>query len=220
LKNFDTEKQWSVGLNPSLADSEQMIKRILDIIGALAALIFLWPLMLMIGLVIRLSGRGSVIFSQERFGMSGKKFRIYKFRTMVPNAEEMLPSIEHLNESCGALFKIKNDPRLTAFGKLLRRTSLDELPQLFNVLLGEMSLVGPRPLSIRDAAHFDPSWLKHRSQVRPGLTCLWQISGRSHLTSHELAQLDMQYLSERSLLLDLKILIKTIPVVLKGEGAV
>ena len=144
---------------------------------------------------------------------------IYKFRTMIDGAEKMLPELEVLNEVAGPVFKIKNDPRMTSLGKFLRRTSIDELPQLFNVLKGDMSLVGPRPLPVRDYEGFNEDWQRRRFSVRPGITCLWQISGRSSITFDRWMELDLQYLDEWSLWLDLKILVQTIPAVLKGSGA-
>ena len=144
---------------------------------------------------------------------------MYKFRSMVPNAEEKLAEVEHLNEVSGPVFKIREDPRITPIGRLLRKTSIDELPQLLNVLNGGMSLVGPRPLPVRDYQGFDQDWLRRRFSVRPGITCLWQINGRSSIPFSQWMELDMQYIDEWCLALDLKILAKTIPVVLRGSGA-
>jgi len=142
-----------------------------------------------------------------------------KFRTMCSNAEKLQSSVEHMNEASGPLFKIRNDPRVTVLGKLLRKTSLDELPQLYNVLRGEMSLVGPRPMSIRDVARFSEAWLMRRFSVKPGITGLWQISGRSNVSFDRWMELDLKYIDRWSLRLDLEILLKTLPVVARGTGA-
>ena len=142
-----------------------------------------------------------------------------KFRTMVANAEKLLPELETLNEAAGPVFKIKNDPRITPIGGILRRTSLDELPQLFNVLRGDMSLVGPRPLPLRDYEGFSEDWQRRRFSVRPGITCLWQVNGRSNIAFDQWMKLDLQYLDQWSIWLDMKILAQTIPAVLRGSGA-
>jgi lipopolysaccharide/colanic/teichoic acid biosynthesis glycosyltransferase len=160
-----------------------------------------------------------VFFIQERVGLNKRRFRLYKFRTMVADAEERRREIEHLNEASGPVFKIRNDPRCTPVGKFLRKTSIDELPQLFNVLKGDMSLVGPRPLPVRDYQGFDQDWQRRRFSVRPGITCLWQINGRSSTPFEKWMELDMEYIDRWSLGLDFKILAKTIPAVLKGAGA-
>jgi lipopolysaccharide/colanic/teichoic acid biosynthesis glycosyltransferase len=144
---------------------------------------------------------------------------MYKFRTMVNGASQLQPLLEQWNEATGPVFKIRSDPRVTPLGQLLRRTSLDELPQLFNVLRGDMSLVGPRPLPMRDVHHFSEAWLMRRFSVVPGLTGLWQVSGRSSLTFDKWIALDLQYIDEWSLALDLRILAKTVPAVLRGDGA-
>jgi lipopolysaccharide/colanic/teichoic acid biosynthesis glycosyltransferase len=144
---------------------------------------------------------------------------MYKFRTMVADAEQQLRNLEHLNEASGPVFKLRNDPRITPFGRLLRKTSLDELPQLINVLRGEMSLVGPRPLPVRDYEGFNEDWQRRRFSVRPGLTCLWQIAGRSSIPFEKWMQLDLQYIDRWSFWLDLQILMRTIPAVIRGLGA-
>lgn len=200
-------------------DYRLLIKRALDIVGALAALVLLSPLLLLTALAIKLTCPGPIIFAQSRYGINKRRFKMYKFRTMVPDAEALQAQLESKNEVPGPVFKIKNDPRLTPIGKFLRKTSLDELPQFCNVLLGDMSLVGPRPLPERDVARFSESSLLRRFSVKPGLTCLWQISGRSNTDFDNWIRQDLQYIDQWSLGLDLMILIKTLPAVLKGRGA-
>ena len=192
-------------------------KRVFD----LAICLLLLPIALVLSIVcviaILVDSPGPVFIAQERTGRDGKRFRMYKFRTMVRNAEELKPSLAHLNILPPPDFKIINDPRITRVGKILRKTSLDEIPQLLNVLMGEMSLVGPRPTS------FGPStyslWHTYRLEVAPGMTGLWQIRGRNGMTLDERLRLDIAYIEHRSLALDLKILLQTIPVVFKGSGA-
>lgn len=196
-----------------------LAKRALDVTLSLALLVAITPALVVIGLVIKLTSRGPVFFRQERIGRNKRRFFIYKFRTMVPNAENLLPALELLNEAQGPVFKIRNDPRMTPIGRLLRRTSVDELPQLFNVLRGDMSLVGPRPLPVRDYEGFDQDWQRRRFSVRPGITCLWQVKGRSNIGFDHWMKLDLQYLDEWSIWLDMKILAQTIPAVLRGSGA-
>jgi lipopolysaccharide/colanic/teichoic acid biosynthesis glycosyltransferase len=185
----------------------------------LGLLIALAPVFLVVTVLIKLTSEGPILFRQERVGLNKRKFLIYKFRTMVPDAEKMLPAIEKLNEASGPVFKIKNDPRMTQIGRFLRRASIDELPQLFNVLKGDMSLVGPRPLPVRDYEGFNADWQRRRFSIRPGITCLWQINGRSAISFEKWMQMDLQYIDEWSLWLDLKILARTVPAVLRGSGA-
>jgi exopolysaccharide biosynthesis polyprenyl glycosylphosphotransferase len=196
-----------------------LIKRLLDFTISMILLLLLMPLFLLITLLIKITSTGPVFFVQERVGLGKRRFRLYKFRTMVPDAEKMQSELEQLNEVSGPVFKISDDPRITKVGKLLRKTSLDELPQLFNVLRGDMSLVGPRPLPVRDYNGFNHDWHRRRFSVRPGITCLWQISGRNGIPFDRWMELDMEYIDHWSLWLDLKILLGTIPAVLKGSGA-
>jgi exopolysaccharide biosynthesis polyprenyl glycosylphosphotransferase len=196
-----------------------LVKRALDVAISFALIVLLAPLLAVIAFVIKLTSEGPALFLQERVGLNKRRFLIYKFRTMVPNADKMLPELEMLNEVAGPVFKIKNDPRMTPIGRLLRRTSIDELPQLFNVLKGDMSLVGPRPLPVRDYEGFNEDWQRRRFSIRPGITCLWQVNGRSSISFEKWMQLDLQYIDQWSLWLDLKILVLTVPAVLKGSGA-
>ncbi len=199
-----------------------LIKRTIDLTLSLLLLIAIAPVLLVAVILIKLTSPGPVFFVQKRIGLNKRVFNIYKFRTMVVDAEQKLQEIEHLNEVSGPVFKIKNDPRLTTVGKFLRKTSIDELPQLFNVLAGDMSLVGPRPLQLRDyelLTETGEDWQRCRFSVRPGITCLWQVNGRSSLPFHQWMELDLQYVRNWSLWLDLQILARTIPAVLRGSGA-
>lgn len=196
-----------------------LIKRFLDMSVSLILLILLSPLFFVTALLIKITSPGSTFFVQERVGFNRRRFRLYKFRTMIADAEQKLSELEHLNEVSGPAFKIKDDPRITWIGRFLRRTSIDELPQLINVLKGDMSLVGPRPLPARDYNGFDRDWHRRRFSVRPGITCLWQVNGRHNIPFEKWMELDLEYIDQWSLLLDLSILIRTIPAVLKGSGA-
>jgi exopolysaccharide biosynthesis polyprenyl glycosylphosphotransferase len=201
-------------------DHTLLVKRVIDLTGAIAGAAALSPLMLAIAVAIRATSPGPAIFSQKRYGLNKRVFRMHKFRTMTLDAEQRQPQLEQLNEMNGPVFKIRNDPRVTSVGRFLRRTSLDELPQLWNVALGNMSLVGPRPLPLRDVARFSDASLMRRFSVKPGLTCLWQINGRSETSFDRWMELDLRYIDGWSLRLDLEILAKTLPVVVKGQGAV
>jgi exopolysaccharide biosynthesis polyprenyl glycosylphosphotransferase len=196
------------------------LKRVIDFVGAFVGLIILSPLFVGVAIAIKLTSPGSVFFCQERMGLHGKVFQMWKFRTMVSDAAAMQTTLEQRNETGdGIMFKIKNDPRVTPIGYFLRRSSIDELPQLFNVLLGQMSLVGPRPLPLRDVERFDP-WHHIRHQVLPGITGLWQISGRSEIDAfNDAARLDLYYIDNWSLNLDLEILLETFKIILLGKGA-
>jgi exopolysaccharide biosynthesis polyprenyl glycosylphosphotransferase len=196
-----------------------LAKRVLDVVVSIVLLVPLTPIFMVVAALIRLTSKGPIFFLQERVGLNKRRFLIYKFRTMIPNAEKMLPELEMLNEAGGPVFKIKNDPRMTPIGKFLRRASIDELTQLFNVLKGDMSLVGPRPLPVRDYEGFNEDWQRRRFSIRPGITCLWQVKGRSSITFKQWMELDIKYLDDWSLWLDFKILLWTIPAVLKGSGA-
>jgi exopolysaccharide biosynthesis polyprenyl glycosylphosphotransferase len=194
------------------------LKRVIDMVGALAALLLLSPLLAVIAIAVKLDSPGPALFAQERVGLNRRRFRLYKFRTMVQDADRLQASVEALNEADGPVFKIKDDPRITRLGRWLRRTSLDELPQFFNVLLGDMSLVGPRPLPLRDVSRLDVRWHKRRFSVPPGITCLWQVMSRTPQFDDWIRS-DMEYIDNWSLALDMKILAKTIPAVLSRQGA-
>lgn len=201
-------------------DGWQLVaKRFIDLVGSAALLLALAPLFAVVTLLIRLDSPGPVFFAQERVGFNKRRFRILKFRTMVDGSDQQQHMFEHLNEVEGPVFKIKNDPRVTRLGRFLRRFSIDELPQLVNVLKGDMSLVGPRPLPVRDVDRIDVQWHKRRFSIKPGITCLWQVNGRSNIGFNEWVRMDLDYIDRWSLALDLLILMKTIPVVFRGPGA-
>jgi exopolysaccharide biosynthesis polyprenyl glycosylphosphotransferase len=195
-----------------------LVKRLLDIGGALFGLVLAGPVLIGAAIAIKLNSRGPVFFSQVRAGRHGRKFRMMKFRSMVVDAEALRAKLEHLNEMNGPVFKIKHDPRITSVGRFLRKTSIDELPQLFNVLLGDMSLVGPRPPLPSEVTQYE-AWQRRRLSVKPGLTGLWQVSGRNQVDFDQWMELDLQYIDNWSLWLDLKIIFRTVPVVLRGSGA-
>lgn len=194
-------------------------KRIIDIIGSLAGLIFLSPLFLIVAILIKLEDpKGKVFFSQERNGKYPGTFKMYKFRSMVHNAEELLENLMEKNEQTGPVFKIKEDPRITRIGKFIRKTSIDELPQLFNVLRGDMSLVGPRPPIPREVEQYT-TYQMQRLGVKPGLTCLWQVGGRNSVDFDGWVELDIEYIKNRSLWLDIKLIIKTVFVLFGDRNA-
>ncbi|MFZ0041548.1 MAG: sugar transferase, partial [Solirubrobacteraceae bacterium] len=203
---------------PVLEGIEYAAKRTFDLVLALLGLVFLSPLLLAIALAVKLSSRGPVLYRSVRPGIGGRPFHCFKYRTMREGSDSTQDDLEPFNESSGALFKIRDDPRLTRVGRFLRRFSLDELPQLVNVVRGEMSLVGPRPLPMRDFDRLE-DWHKKRYLVLPGITGLWQVSGRSELDFDDLVRLDFLYLERWSMFLDLSILLKTIPAVLSRRGA-
>ena len=196
-----------------------VVKRLIDITISALCIILLAPVFIATAILIKLTSTGDIFFVQKRVGLNKRLISVHKFRTMVKDAEAKLAQIEHLNEVSGPVFKIKNDPRITPLGRFLRKTSIDELPQLFDVLKGDMSLVGPRPLPVRDYRGFDKDWQRRRFSIRPGITCLWQICGRSSVSFERWMELDMEYIDQWSVWLDLQILIRTIPAVLKGTGA-
>lgn len=193
-------------------------KRLFDIIVALGALLVLIPLLLLVGLAIVLEDGGPVLYCQTRIGRDGKPFRFYKFRSMIRNADAVKDQLAQRNEASGPIFKMKNDPRITRIGRILRRSSIDELPQLLNVLRGEMSVVGPRPHLPREVALYAPRQ-ERRLSVQPGLVCLREVCGRSNLTFDQWVELDLLYIENRSLRMDLGVLLRLVPAVLRGEGA-
>ncbi|BAK80616.1 capsular polysaccharide biosynthesis protein [Candidatus Arthromitus sp. SFB-rat-Yit] len=196
----------------------EILKRSLDIVVSLIALIILSPIFLVIAILIKLDSRGSVIFSQFRVGKNGRIFKMYKFRSMVENAEDILRELKNKNEMSGPMFKIKHDPRVTKIGRFIRKTSLDELPQLINVLKGDMSLVGPRPNLPIEVKEFE-KWMLDKLVIRPGLTCFWQTMGRNTIDFVEWMKLDIKYVQERNLFLDIILIIKTFKVLFGDKTA-
>ena len=196
----------------------EVTKRIIDIVGSFIGLIVLSPLMLIVSILIKLESKGEVIFKQKRVGLNGREFYMYKFRSMVINAEELKEQLESQNEMSGPMFKIKDDPRITKVGKFIRKTSIDELPQLINVIKGDMSLVGPRPSLPKEVEKFE-QWMMERLEVKPGLTCIWQISGRNNIDFEDWMKLDIKYVRERSFKLDMKLILKTVLVLLGDKNA-
>ena len=218
VKRFEEQTVFTVSTG-GMTGPKVLIKRLIDFSVSLLLLILLAPVLLATAIAIKLSSTGPVFFVQERVGLGKRRFRLYKFRTMVADAEQRLAELERYNEVSGPVFKIKRDPRITRLGAFLRKASVDELPQLINVLKGDMSLVGPRPLPVRDYGGFTEHWHRRRFSVRPGITCLWQVDGRNSIPFERWMELDMEYIDHWSLLLDFKILVKTIPAVLKAAGA-
>ncbi|MBI0577485.1 sugar transferase [Neobacillus cucumis] len=196
-----------------------LTKRVVDLVGAFAGLIVFSPIFLLIAILIKIQDpRGPIFFKQQRIGKNGQKFYMYKFRSMVSNAEELLTDLLGKNEISGAMFKMKEDPRITKIGKFIRKSSFDELPQLWNVIKGEMSLVGPRPPLPREVEEYD-DYDKQRLTVTPGCTGLWQVSGRNSLSFKEMVELDLKYIFERNMWIDIKIILKTFFVLFGSKNA-
>ena len=210
-----TTLRFTTAPTPGLA---WLLKRVMDATVAALGLLLCAPLLLLIALLVKLGDGGPVLFVQQRAGLHGRPFPMLKFRTMVPDAEARLATLAHQNEMSGPVFKMARDPRVTGVGRWLRRTSLDELPQLYNVLVGQMSLVGPRPPLPAEVRRY-ARWQLRRLSVRPGITCIWQVSGRSNIDFDRWMALDLQYIDSWSLWLDLRILLQTVPAVLRGTGA-
>jgi lipopolysaccharide/colanic/teichoic acid biosynthesis glycosyltransferase len=200
-------------------DSRRYVKRAVDFAGAGSLLLLTLPVMLAAAVAIKLTSPGPVFFAQDRYGLYRKRFRIFKMRTMVEDAEALQGELESRNELGGPVFKIRRDPRITRVGAFLRKTSIDELPQLWNVISGEMSLVGPRPLAVRDVLRIEDSAQLRRFSVKPGITCIWQMSGRNNTDFDGWIRQDLEYIDQWTLMLDLRILIGTVPAVLRGHGA-
>ena len=217
LENFRDVQLLSLSSAP---DSELRLffKRVFDVVLSFASLVVLSPLMAAIAAMIRITSPGPVFFQQTRCGLGGRRFTVYKFRSMINNAEQMRAELHQLNELDGPVFKISDDPRITPVGRWLRRFSLDELPQLWNVFRGDMSFVGPRPAVPEEVEQYE-DWQRRRLRMRPGLTCIWVLEGRSHVDFNRWMQLDLKYIDNWSLWLDAKIFLRTIPIVLSGRGA-
>ena len=196
----------------------EIFKRGIDIIGAGSGLLLLSPVIAIVACAVKFTSKGPIFFSQKRVGKNGKIFDMYKFRSMVVNAEELKEKLAHQNEMSGPMFKMKDDPRVTKIGKFIRKTSLDELPQLWNVLKGDMSLVGPRPSLPKEVAQFE-KWMYKRLSVKPGLTCFWQVSGRNNIDFEDWMKLDIKYVDERNLWIDIKLIFKTVLVLFGDKNA-
>lgn len=212
-----------LSFNSEVIDSEVgcvygFLKRTIDIIGSLAGLLLLSPVLIIVSILIKLESEGPIVFSQDRIGYKGQKFKMYKFRSMVVNAEDLKKQLAEQNEMSGPMFKMKNDPRVTKVGKFIRKTSIDELPQLINILKGEMSLVGPRPSLPKEVKEFEP-WMMERLEVKPGLTCYWQVSGRNDIDFEDWMKLDIEYVRDRNFWLDIKLILKTFFVLFGDEHA-
>lgn len=212
-------KEELMKISNNVSKTYLIIKRIIDIIGSAVGIILLSPLFLIIAILVKLEDpKGSIFFAQKRCGQYTKSFKMLKFRSMVHNAEELLEELQHLNEQTGPVFKIKDDPRITKVGKFIRKTSIDELPQLFNVFKGDMSLVGPRPPIPREVEQYDEYQLQ-RLAVKPGLTCYWQVGGRNSIDFDEWVDLDIKYIKERNTLIDIKLIFKTFFVLFGDDNA-
>ena len=196
----------------------EICKRGIDIIGAGSGLILLSPVIAIVACAVKFTSKGPIFFSQKRVGKNGQLFDMYKFRSMVVNAEELKEKLAHQNEMSGPMFKMKDDPRVTKVGKFIRKTSLDELPQLWNVLKGDMSLVGPRPSLPKEVKQFE-KWMYKRLTVKPGLTCYWQVSGRNNIDFEDWMKLDISYVEDRNLWIDIKLIFKTIFVLFGDKNA-
>ena len=196
----------------------EIIKRLIDIVCSFVGILALSPLFIVIAIIIKLTSKGPVFFSQKRVGKYGREFDMYKFRSMVVNAEELKEKLAAQNEMSGPMFKMKDDPRVTKVGKFIRKTSIDELPQLWNVFKGDMSLVGPRPSLPKEVAQFE-EWMHKRLDVKPGLTCYWQVSGRNNIDFEDWMKLDIRYVKERNLWIDIKLIFKTVFVLFGDKNA-
>ena len=196
----------------------EICKRGIDIIGAGSGLLLLSPVIAVVACAVKFTSKGPIFFSQKRVGKNGKLFEMYKFRSMVVNAEELKEKLVHQNEMSGPMFKMKDDPRVTKVGKFIRRTSLDEIPQLWNVLKGDMSLVGPRPSLPKEVKQFE-KWMYKRLTIKPGLTCYWQVSGRNNIDFEDWMKLDINYVEDRNLWIDIKLIFKTVLVLFGDKNA-
>ncbi|MBU3179839.1 sugar transferase [Clostridium psychrophilum] len=193
-------------------------KRIIDIIGALCGILIMSPVLIVVGIWVKLDSKGPAFFAQNRVGKDGMQFKMYKFRSMCMDAEGLLDKLRKDNEMSGPMFKIKEDPRITKIGRFIRKTSIDELPQLFNILKGEMSIVGPRPSLPKEVAQFT-AFQKQRLIAKPGLTCYWQVRGRNNIGFDEWMEMDVEYIEERNTFIDIKLIFKTVGVLFGDEGA-
>lgn len=218
MERLQIEEQEIIQIERKENNLYEVSKRALDVIASFLGLVILSPILLIVAILIKLESKGPAIFSQSRIGLNGKEFKMYKFRSMVQNAEELKEKLAKQNEMSGPMFKIKNDPRVTKVGKFIRKTSIDELPQLFNILKGDMTLVGPRPSLPREVEKFE-SWMLKRLEVKPGLTCYWQVSGRNNIDFYDWMKLDLKYVNDMNFWLDIKLIFKTVAVLFGDKNA-
>ena len=218
MERLQIEQQEIIQIERKESTLYKVSKRALDVIASFLGLVILSPILLIVAILIKLESKGPAIFAQSRIGLNGKEFKMYKFRSMVQNAEELKEKLAKQNEMSGPMFKIKNDPRVTKVGKFIRKTSIDELPQLLNILKGDMTLVGPRPSLPREVEKFE-SWMLKRLDVKPGLTCYWQVSGRNNIDFYEWMKLDLKYVNDMSFWLDIKLIFKTVAVLFGDKNA-
>lgn len=218
MERLQIEEQEIIQIERKESTLYKVSKRALDVIASFLGLVILSPILLIVAILIKLESKGPAIFAQSRIGLNGKEFKMYKFRSMVQNAEELKEKLAKQNEMSGPMFKIKNDPRVTKVGKFIRKTSIDELPQLLNILKGDMTLVGPRPSLQREVEKFE-SWMLKRLEVKPGLTCYWQVSGRNNIDFYEWMKLDLKYVNDMGFWLDIKLIFKTVAVLFGDKNA-
>ena len=218
MERLQIEEQEIIQIERKENNLYEVSKRALDVIASFLGLVILSPILLIVAILIKLESKGPAIFSQSRIGLNGKEFKMYKFRSMVQNAEELKEKLAKQNEMSGPMFKIKNDPRVTKVGKFIRKTSIEELPQLLNILKGDMTLVGPRPSLPREVEKFE-SWMLKRLEVKPGLTCYWQVSGRNNIDFYEWMKLDLKYVNDMNFWLDIKLIFKTVAVLFGDKNA-
>lgn len=218
MERLQIEEEEIIQIERKESTLYEVSKRALDFISSLMGLIILSPILIIVAILIKLESKGPAIFSQSRIGLNGKEFKMYKFRSMVQNAEKLKEKLAKENEMSGPMFKMKNDPRVTKVGKFIRKTSIDELPQLLNVLKGEMSLVGPRPSLPKEVEKFE-NWMLRRLDVKPGLTCYWQVSGRNNIDFYDWMKLDLKYVDKRNFWLDIKLIFKTAAVLFGDKNA-
>ncbi|MDU1277995.1 MAG: sugar transferase [Clostridium sp.] len=218
MERLQIEEQEIIQIERKESTLYKVSKRALDVIASFLGLVILSPILLIVAILIKLESKGPAIFAQSRIGLNGKEFKMYKFRSMVQNAEELKEKLAKQNEMSGPMFKIKNDPRVTKVGKFIRKTSIDELPQLLNILKGDMTLVGPRPSLPREVEKFE-SWMLKRLEVKPGLTCYWQVSGRNNIDFYEWMKLDLKYVNDMGFWLDIKLIFKTVAVLFGDKNA-
>lgn len=218
MERLQIEEQEIIQIERKESTLYKVSKRALDVIASFLGLVILSPILLIVAILIKLESKGPAIFAQSRIGLNGKEFKMYKFRSMVQNAEELKEKLAKQNEMSGPMFKIKNDPRVTKVGKFIRKTSIDELPQLLNILKGDMTLVGPRPSLPREVEKFE-SWMLKRLEVKPGLTCYWQVSGRNNIDFYEWMKLDLKYVNDMGFWLDIKLIFKTVTVLFGDKNA-